>query len=49
MRRTETEKRVAIDKLAMRIVKQTEGRMSFEQARQKARESAVRHDKREGK
>jgi len=49
MRKTDSEKRAAIDKLAVRLVKQTEGRMSFEKAREKARESAVRHDRREGK
>jgi len=49
MRKTESEKRAAIDRVAVRIVKQTQGRMSFEQARQKARESAIRQDRREKK
>lgn len=49
MRKTESEKRAAINKLAVRIVKQTGGRMSFEKARDKARESAIRVDRRENK
>jgi len=49
MRKTDSEKRAAIDKLAVRLVKQTEGRMSFESARAKARESAIRTDRKEVK
>lgn len=49
MRKTESQKREAIDKLAVRIVNQSGGRMSFEKARDKARESAIRHDRKQGK